>query len=191
MPRAGLDTETVVTAAAALADADGLEGVTLARLAAHLGVRPPSLYVHVGGLADLRQRLAARGARELATRLQAAAAGRSRGEALAAVANAYRAYAREHPGTYAATQRTTNLESPDAKAAATVLLDSVLAVLRGYALTDEDGIHATRGVRAALHGFVSLEADDGFGIALDLDESFRRLIAVLDHGLSSEARSYS
>ena len=77
MPRSGLDSETVVTAAAALADANGLEAVTLTRLAHTLGVRAPSLYVHVDGLPDLRGRLAARGARELATAVQGAAAGRA------------------------------------------------------------------------------------------------------------------
>ena len=35
MARAGLDTDAVVAAASQLADADGLEAVTLARLAAH------------------------------------------------------------------------------------------------------------------------------------------------------------
>ena len=105
MPRAGLDAEAVVTAAAAVADADGLPAVTLARLAGDLGVRPPSLYAHVGGLPDLRRRLAARGARELGATLRAAATGRARGEALEALAGAYRAYALAHPGTYAAAQR--------------------------------------------------------------------------------------
>ena len=42
-----------------------------------------------------------------------------------------------------------------------------------------------RASRAALRGFVSLEATDGFPIALDLDDSFQRLVAVLDHGLST------
>ena len=109
MPRAGLGPDAVVDGAAALADAEGLEAVTLARLAADLGVRAPSLYAHVGGLPDLRRRLAARGARELGAALQAAAAGRARGDALAAVAGAYRRYARAHPGTYAAAQRAPDL----------------------------------------------------------------------------------
>src|ERR1700751_4684481 len=105
MPRAGLDTDAVVDAAARLADADGLESVTLARLAAELGVRAPSLYAHVDGLEDLRRRLGARGARELADALGRAAAGRAGTEALVAVADAYRAYARAHPGSYAALQQ--------------------------------------------------------------------------------------
>src|SRR5579871_2782002 len=98
MPRAGLDADAVVAAAAALADADGLEALTLAALAQRLGVRPPSLYAHVASLADLRARVATRGARELAARLQEAVAGRAGSDALAAAASAYRAFAREHPG---------------------------------------------------------------------------------------------
>lgn len=181
MPRVGLDTDAVVAAAAALADAEGLEAVTLARLAAHLGVRPPSLYVHVGGLGDLRARLAARGALELADALQAAAVGRAQAEALAAVAGVYRTYARDHPGTYAAMQRAADV--PDVAAARVV--DVFRAVLRGYGLQDEDAIHATRVVRAALHGFVALEAAEGFGLPLDVDESFARLVATLDRGLAT------
>ena len=94
MTRAGLDSEAVVSAAEELADAEGLEALTLATLAGRLGVRPPSLYAHIEGLADLRRRLAARGARRLAAAMQTAAAGRARGDALAAVADAYRGYAR-------------------------------------------------------------------------------------------------
>jgi AcrR family transcriptional regulator len=183
MPRSGLDSDAVVAAAAALADAEGLEAVTLAKVAAQLGVKSPSLYVHVDGLPGLRRRIAARGARELTARLQTAVAGRSGRDALAALAGAYRAYAREHPGVYAATQRTANLAGDEAGGAAAALLDVVFAVLRGYALDDEDAIHAARVVRSALHGFTALEADGGFGIPLDLDQSFTVLVSTLDRGL--------
>jgi AcrR family transcriptional regulator len=181
MPRSGLDTETVVAEAAALADAEGLDAVTLAKVAARLGVKSPSLYVHVDGLPGLRRRIADRGLRELTARLGSAVAGRSGGDALAAFAAAYRAYALEHPGTYAATQRTENLA--DNEAAAAVLLDVAYAVLRGYALDDDAATHAARVIRSALHGFISLEAGGGFGIPLDLDDSFSLLVATLDRGL--------
>jgi AcrR family transcriptional regulator len=187
MARPGLDTNTVVTAAAALADAEGLEAVTLAKLAAQLGVKSPSLYVHVDGLSGLRRQIAARGARELTADLQAAVAGRSGLEALTALAGTYRAYARAHPGTYAATQNVANLEGPEASAAATAALDVIYAVLRGYAIDDDAATHAARIVRSALHGFVSLEVGNGFGFDLDLDESFAILVSVLDRGLRSPA----
>lgn len=182
MPRAGLHSEAVVSAAAKLADAEGLQTLTLARLAGQLGVRAPSLYEHVGGLGDLRRRLAVRGARELATGLSAAAAGRARGDALAAIANAYRSYAREHPGTYAALQRAPDLGDDEAGER---LVAVVVAVLRGYGLHGQHAVHGARIVRSALHGFVALEADEGFGIPLDLDESFARLVATLDRGLGT------
>jgi len=183
MARAGLDTDAVVAAAAALADAEGLESVTLARLASTLGVRSPSLYAHVDGLDDLRRRLAVRGALELAAALQKAVAGRSRADALSALADAYRAYARAHPGSYAALQRAPALGDAEGAVAATGVVDVVLAVLRGYDLEGDDAIHAVRIVRAALHGFVTLETGGGFGLPLALDDSYARLVDVLDRGL--------
>jgi AcrR family transcriptional regulator len=181
MPRAGLDAAAVVDAAAALADADGLAALTLARLADRLGVRSPSLYAHVDGLDDLRRRLAAKGARDLAAAMQSAAVGRSGRDALVAVATAYRGYAREHPGAYAALQRAADLGSdPEAGA---VAVDVVRAVLRGYGIEGDNAVHGTRIIRAGLHGFVTLEADGGFGIALDVDDTFDRLVATLDGGL--------
>lgn len=184
MPRAGLDAAAVVEAAATFADEHGLESVTLARLAAEVGVRPPSLYAHVAGLEDLRRRLGARGARELAAEMSLAAAGRAGDEALHAVAHAYRSYGREHPGSYAAAQRAHQLQRTDeAVAAARAAVDVVLAVLRGYGLDGDDAVHAARAIRVALHGFVSLEAEQGFAIELSLDETFERLIATLDRGL--------
>jgi AcrR family transcriptional regulator len=184
MSRAGLDAETVVASAAVLADAEGLDAVTLARLAGELGVRSPSLYAHVDGLGDLRRRLAARGARELAGALQAAAAGRARSDALRAIAGVYRAYAHEHPGVYAALQRAAYVVG---EPAAAQLVDTLIAVLRGYGLQGDAAIHGARIVRAALHGFVALENGDGFGIRLDLDDTFAMLVAVLDDGLPAIA----
>ena len=183
MPRAGLDAAAVVAAAAALADADGLAQLTLARLAAALGIRTPSLYAHVDGLSDLRVRLGARGARELAASIQIAAAGRARGEALRAVALAYREYAHAHPGTYAAMQVAS--ESEEFQAAGAEVIGPILAVLGGYGLEGEPAIHAVRAIRSALHGFVSLEREGGFGIPVAIDVSYDKLITMLDAGLAA------
>jgi AcrR family transcriptional regulator len=183
MPRAGLDAEAVVAAAAALADADGLRQLTLAGLAASLGIRTPSLYAHVDGLDDLRARLGARGAWELAATLQLAAAGRARGDALRAIALAYREYAHAHPGTYAAMQIASDSEEFEAAGAAAV--GSIVAVLRGYALEGEPAIHAVRAIRSSLHGFVSLEREGGFGLPINIDDSYENLITMLEAGLAA------
>jgi AcrR family transcriptional regulator len=185
MPRAGLDAETVVGAAAALADEDGLAQLTLARLAAGLGIRTPSLYAHVDGLGNLRARLGAPGARELAAQLQAAAAGRSGADALRAVAAAYRAYAHAHPGSYAAMQVASERE--ENQTAGVAVVGVILAVLDGYGAHGDRAIHHVRAIRSALHGFVSLEREGGFGMALSRDESFATLVEMIDAGLQRRA----
>ena len=86
--------------------------MTLAALADRLGIRAPSLYAHVDGLADLRRRLGARGARQLPVAIVTAPRGRAGLDALRGARGTYREYAHAHPGTYAAMQR-----APDEAAA--------------------------------------------------------------------------
>ena len=183
MPRAGLSTAAVVAAAADIADAEGLDRLTLARVAAAAGVRTPSLYNHVESLDDVRRRVALLALRNLADALRDAAVGRAGDDALVAMADAYRAYARRHPGRYAATQRAPAEGDEEMRAAAKGAVDVVFAILRGYGLEGDDAIHAARAVRSALHGFVALEAGGGFGIPVDLDESYARMVRALARGL--------
>jgi hypothetical protein len=58
-------------------------------------------------------------------------------------------------------------------------VEVVTPVLAGYGITGDDAIDVTRSFRAALHGFVSLEAAGGFGLPADVDRSFDRLIHSL------------
>src|SRR6266568_2078169 len=101
--RAGLDRSTVVEAAARLVDEEGIEQLSLGRLAERLGVRTPSLYNHVAGLPGLKHDLALYCLRDLHDRIIRATIGKSRAEAIFAFADAYRDYAREAPGRYALT----------------------------------------------------------------------------------------
>jgi AcrR family transcriptional regulator len=52
-PRQGLTIDQVAAAATALADAEGLDAVTMRRVAARLGVVPMTLYTYVPGKAEL------------------------------------------------------------------------------------------------------------------------------------------
>lgn len=179
----------MVEAAADLADEVGLEGVTLARLASRLGVRTPSLYNHIDGLDDLRRELALAGTRELGERLGRAAVGKSGEAAVVALAGAYRAFVAERPGLYAATVRSFRLSDPadeERRTAEGEVLGVVLDALSGYGLRGDDAVHAARGLRSVVHGFATLEAAGGFGMALDADESFRRLVAAFVEGLKKK-----
>ncbi len=186
MPRAGLTREKVIAEAAAVVDDLGWERLTLAAVAERTGVRLPSLYKHVESLDALRQGVAALATRELADALTTAAVGRSGSQALFAIADAYRDYGRAHPGRYTATIRAPEAEDAEHVAAAEAALTVIFAVLAGYGVTGDDAVDVTRALRAALHGFVTLELAGGFGLPHDLDHSFGRMLVAFDRALATD-----
>jgi AcrR family transcriptional regulator len=176
-PRAGLDRAAVVRAAAALLDEAGPEGLTLKVLAKRLGVKPPSLFNHIsGGLPDLRRELTLLALRESYTLFARATVGKAADDAVRALADAYRTFARQRPGLYAATLWPTNSDDTEMQQVSQELIGLIVAVLADYGLQGDDAIHAVRGLRSIAHGFVSIEMAGSFGLALDRDESYRRLI---------------
>ncbi len=187
MPRAGLTETRVVEEGERIADEVGLSSLTLAALAERLGVRQPSLYKHITGTDGLRRSIALRGKTELAGVLGRAAVGRARGEAVIAMARAYRAWAHQHPGRYAAAQRAPVLGDVDDEIASAAVVQVAYDVMAGYELRDDDAVDAIRALRAALHGFVTLEAAGGFGMPVDVDRSFDRLV----DGLATAFASWS
>jgi AcrR family transcriptional regulator len=182
MARAGLSPAVVARAAAELIDRDGPAALTLAGVADSLGVRSPSLYKHVDGLAGLERLVALDGLGQLVESCRTALLGRSGADGLRAMSEAYRAFAVAHPGVYPLTQ----VARPgDAEFQATTgrLMEAVAALLAGFGVPEAELIHATRMVRCTLHGFAMLEAQAGFGLAVDVDQSFDWLLDSLERGL--------
>ncbi len=178
MARAGLTPAVVIDRAASLANADGMEAVTLARLAESLGVRSPSLYKHVAGLPAIRRALAVRGLTEANDRLERAAVGKSGDAAVFAIAHAHWRFAQDKPGLYAASVVAPRPGENDVARAGEALIGTVLSVLAGYGIAGNDALHAVRGFRAVVHGFVSLDLAGAFRLKLDLAESFDRLLSA-------------
>jgi len=181
--RAGITREQVVSVAAELADAHGLEQLTLAQVAAAVGVRLPSLYNHVEGLPGLRRELTLLGLRTFGECISRAAIGKASDEAVLAVAQAYRRFVAEHPGLYAATVQAPAPEDQALAQASQTIVEVVLAVLAPYNLASSAAIHAVRGLRSLVHGFATLEGAGGFGLPLDRDESFLWLLHTYLAGL--------
>jgi AcrR family transcriptional regulator len=180
MARVGLTPERLVRAGAELADEVGFEEVTVSALARRFDVKVASLYSHVRNSHDLRTRIALLALEELADRGAAALAGRAGKDALAAMANVYRDYAREHPGR--ATAARMRLDPETAAASAGVRHARMTrAILRGYDLEEPDQTHAVRLLGSFFHGYVSLELGGGFSHSLpDSEETWTRLLDALD-----------
>jgi AcrR family transcriptional regulator len=189
VPRAGLDRATLVSAAGKLADERGYAALTLRALAERFGVAPPSLYNHVSCLEDLQRELQLEALRQLTVLLSGAAAGKAEASAVRAMAAAWRTFAHEHPGLYAATVRAPDAHDAQALAATKAVLDVVLAVLSGCGLKQSAAVHAARALRSSLHGFVALEAAAGFGLPEERDESFALLVEIVIAGLPAAAAS--
>ena len=188
MPRAGLDVAAVAEAGAAVADETGIDQLSMSIVAERLGVRTPSLYKHVDGLAALRHHVAVLGANEVGDCLREAVQGVSGRDALAAAAQALRTFVKSHPGRYAATTGA-RPSGPDDELVPALgrSLDVLRAVLRGYRLDESEQIHALRMLRSTLHGFADLEAASGFQIDTSVDESFEWMIDFIDQGLRSRS----
>ena len=182
--RAGLDQASVVEGAVKLVDEEGIEQLTLGRLAERLGVRTPSLYNHVAGLPGLKNDLALYCLRDVLNRLLRATIGKSRAEAIFAFADAYRAYARKTPGRYALILQAPDPGDRELQAVAQQIIEVALVILAPYKLSEEEAIHAIRGLRSIVHGFISLEVAGGFAMPVDLDASFHWLINLFIAGLS-------
>ncbi len=185
--RAGLDRASVVEEAARLLTEEGIEQLSLGRLAERLGVRTPSLYNHVAGLTGLKHDLALYCSRELLGRLTRATIGKSRREAIFALANAFRDYAREAPARYALTLGSPDPDDQELQDVARQNVDIARAVLAPYKLGEDEVIHAIRSLRSIVHGFISLEIAGGFGMPVDLNASFQWLISMFVNGLEEQS----
>ncbi len=183
MARRALDSDLVITTAADLADREGLDAVTLTRVADELGVRQPALYRHVDGFDDLIRSLGLLGRERLANALTEAAIGVAGDDAVVAVGQAWRATVARHPGLYAATDRYPCAGDDELEAAVERVVDVLAQSLGSFDLDDEHRLHAARTLRSAFHGFAHLESGDGHPHPHDLDDTFDHLLELLVAGI--------
>lgn len=187
--KAGITIDDIVGAAAAIADRDGLAATSLSAVAAELGIKTPSLYNHIAGLFGLRRQLALHAAGELAVVIADAAAGHDPREAIRAAAVAYREWATRHAGLYEALFPAATPESdPELYEAMAVPARHLLTQFEQLGFSEEQAVHLIRGLRSMLHGFVDLERQGGFGMPVDLDESFEVALDLMLDRIAAGSR---
>ncbi|EKQ51475.1 MULTISPECIES: TetR-like C-terminal domain-containing protein [unclassified Clostridium] len=179
----GITQENILQAAAEIADANGLNEVTLAELAKKLQIRTPSLYNHIDGLQQLRKKLSIYSMEQLYNDLVQSSIGISGDDAIRALSKAYLSFARIHPGLYESTFSLSDSNDIEVQKAANKIVDLVVRILNAYELDEESALHVTRGLRSILHGFSSLEQKGGFELSLNIDISFQLLMDTYLEGL--------
>ena len=192
-----LSRDVVVNAALTFLDREGWDALSINALASHLGTKGPSLYNHVDSLDDLRRTVRMRVIDDILQMLSTVAAGRTRDDAVMAMASAYRSYAHHHPGRYSAfTRMPLGGDDPEFTAASHSAALPVIDVLASYGLSGQDAFYAALEFWAALHGFVLLEmtgvmesgvmgsGDNGNGTGkIDPDAVFSDMVLRLATGM--------
>jgi AcrR family transcriptional regulator len=156
----------ILDAAGELLSREGVEALTVGRLARALGIQPPSLYKHFASKRELEAMLIAEGLERHAEALEAAGPGLER------IGSAYRRFALDNPQLYRLmTERPLPREDlpegTEARAAAPVIA----------ATGDRD---LARAAWSFAHGMVQLELAGRYPPGADLDAAWRRGLAAFE-----------
>ncbi len=186
--RVGASREVLVHKAAELADAEGLTAISLARLAAICDIQTPTVSHHVGSLRQLRSDLALLAVEQLTEAVRAAGAGKRGKGAVRAMCRAYRAFVLTHPARFGASIETPDLKDARRLAAAGRLAGLLVEVFGQIGLQGDDAMRATRLLRAAVHGYATLELSAAWQTPLDDEATFDWLLEVIIAGLTAGSR---
>lgn len=166
--------DELIAAASAQLEEGGLPSLTMAAVAARLGVRAPSLYKHVRDRDGLVALVRSQAFSELSAVLLTVRESDPR-QRIAGFADATRAFADQRPHTYDLIFRPLSdpasagaVPHPATASTAAPLL-SACAELAG----DDDALNAARTVTSWLFGFISRARADGFALGGDLEAAYR------------------
>ena len=180
-PGPSLGRQDVLDAGVRVVEEQGVDALGATAVATLLGIRPPSVYHHFDGNDALRYAVAVEGWRRLFDALPVVTADPP--AALRALAHAYRAFARAHPDLYRL-MASTSFDPTDIR-----LLEvtaRVTGALASLGIEPVDALHAVRGLRSAVHGFVDLELSGQFRLDVpSADQSFEWLLEVVGRGVLS------
>ena len=184
MAKKGLSRDLIIDTALRLVEERGPLGLSMRELAEALDVKAASLYNHISGMDDLMGQVGLR-ATEMRTRAQLEAiAGKTRAEALFALADTYHAFAMAHESLDKVIMGLQRNLSPVLPQAGKLTMKPILQVLDSYSLSDEAKIHWQRVLRATMHGFCVHEHMGSFSHSdLPVGDSYHLAIRCIAEGL--------
>lgn len=161
--------DALLVAALEIVEAEGLDSLTISRLAREVGVKGPSLYKYFRDRKDLLRAVEERLFAEVTERFIAADHADPR-TALRQMCFAYRAFALERPRCYSILFALNELDTPQANE---VRRKAIHPTLKHFqTLYGEEAFLRNRAMVGFLHGYVSLEILHGFRLGMDTLLSF-------------------
>lgn len=148
-PRPALDRETIIRAAAEIAERDGLQALSMRKLASALGVEAMSLYHHIDGKDALLDGLVELAVASMDVSQMQHGDWQQR---VKAVFRSYRAMAHRHPAVFPLVGR-----RPVQTLAALAPVDAVLGVLLDAGFSPRDALTAFRTLSGFAYGYALAE----------------------------------
>ena len=187
MAKKGLDKESVIAAAAELANEKGLDELSLKDLANRLEIRSPSLYNHISGLDELKREIMLYGWEQLGDEMLKAAEEHCGYDAIKAMCRAFYRYAAENKGVFGAMLWYNKYADEDSMNATVAMFSQLYKTLGEVGISREISEHLIRTLRGFLEGFSLLVNNGAFGHLADVNESFELSLDVLGEGMKAAA----
>jgi AcrR family transcriptional regulator len=171
------DTETIIETAHALIEKDGVENLSLGKLAGEIGIKAPSLYRHIANKEALLHAVIEQTYLNMFQAYDDALAEASDDpiDQLVKLSQAQRNFAHQNPNTYMLAYTTANPElqsNPDMLLEKAMSIQQIMIQVSG----EENSLPALRGSLALTHGFISLELNGQFRRGGDLTAQFTEII---------------
>lgn len=153
----GLTMERIAETAMRLVSEKGYNKFSMRELAQELHCKAASLYNHIESIDDINRQVGLLASEKMNAVLEEATAGKTRDEALIALAYAYRDFVRNENELYQAIMGMPSIKMADTLAAGRDSLKVVRQVIAQYNISRANAVNFSRCFRAALHGFASYE----------------------------------
>jgi AcrR family transcriptional regulator len=180
-----LTREQVVDAAVAIVRAEGAVALGVSRVARELGIKPPSIYNHVGPGDALARAVVLAANIQLLEVLKASVRGViGARDQLRTLAFALRRWALDNGGLYTLMARVEpDMDDPVYAPMVRDMLDLFARPLGQLGVPPEEVVHAIRSLRAGVHGFVLLESSGQFQLKEDPEVSYGWMIEAMIRGV--------
>lgn len=173
------DRETIIETACALIEQDGVENLSLGKLAAQLGIKAPSLYRHIANKDALLHAVIELTFLRLFEAYDAVLASASDDpvDQILELSRVHRSFAHAHPNTYMLAYTVPDPvipANPDMLLERAIIIQKIVAQISG----EESSLSALRGLLALVHGFATLELNGQLRRGGDLSATFDEVICA-------------
>ncbi len=185
MPKNNISEELIIETSAHISNEIGLDNLSLKIVAEELNIKPPSLYNHISGLDNIKEKLMIYGWKQIENKMIDSAVGVAGYEALKNMCYAFYDYATNNKGVFAAMLWYNKYETQENNNSTVRLFELLFKVMKALDISEDNINHSIRTLRGFLEGFSLLVNNNAFGNPISIKESFDLSLEIIMNGIKS------